>query len=203
MVELTTAILIAAAYLLGAVPFAYLFGKIKGKDVSKIGSRNIGALNAWRQLGWRIGSTVLILDTAKGAVVMAIILAMNLTENVALAMATAVTLGHNFSIFLKFNGGKGVAVVFGLSLVIFPLLTVLAVAVIPIAFYITRSLSWSFLAGFVALNALTIATNQPAAQVGLCIILSAIVVLTHLLRTRQDMIPAFKKLDLRSVGKIE
>ena len=203
MVELTTFILIAAAYILGAVPFAYFFGKLKGKNVTKLGSRNVGALNAWRQLGWKIGSTVLLLDTAKGAIVMSVILVLNLTESIALAMAVAVTIGHNFSIFLRFNGGKGVAVVFGLSLVIFPLLTVLALAVIPIVFLITRSLSWSFLAGFGALNVLTIATNQPAAQVGLCIVLSLIVVATHLWRTRQDILPAFRKLDFRRIGKIE
>lgn len=194
----------AFAYLFGSVPTAYILGKrLYGRDITQIGSRNVGAVNAWREFGWRAGATVLILDTGKGVLVMALILSLGLNEWVALAAAMAVTIGHNFSIYLRLKGDKGAAVVFGLSFVILPVLTLLAIAIIPIVYSLTRSIIWSFFAGLVALNTLIIATGQPAAQVGLCLSLSILVVVTHLWRTRRDFIHAVRTLNVARLGQIE
>ena len=197
-------ILVLLAYLLGAVPTAYLIGKrFHGIDITQVGNHNVGTVNSWRELGWRSGIVVLILDGAKGAVVMAMILIFGLSELIAFAMAIAVTIGHNFSVFLNFKGGKGAAVVLGLSLVIFPVLTLITVLVIPIVYYFIRSIIWSFFAALVVLNVLNIVTGQPAAQVGLCITLSLVVVATHLWRERRNVISALQKFDFVRLGQIE
>ena len=195
---------VIGAYLIGSVPIAYILGRWRyGTDVTRLGSGNVGTVNAWRELGWRAGLAVLMLDAAKGAAVMGLILGADLSEGAALASALAVTVGHNFSPFLRFKGGKGVAVVFGLSLVVLPALTAIALAALPVAYILTRGIVWSFFAAFVALNALTVATGQPGAQVGLCLLLSLVVVATHLWRIRRDFAPALRALDFARIGRIE
>ncbi len=196
--------LVPLAYLLGAVPTAFLLGRaIWGIDLTTVGSRNVGTVNAWRELGWRAGVAALLLDAAKGAIVMGLILILDVTEVTALATAIAVTVGHNFSPFLRFRGGKGVAVVLGLSVVILPILTLASLAALPVVYYLTRGIVWAFFATFVVLNVLTIATGQPGAQVGLCIVLSLIVIATHLWRTRADIVPALRDANLARIGRLE
>jgi len=197
-------ILTIFAFVLGSVPSAYILGKkFHGVNIKQIGNKNVGTVNAWRNLGWKTGLSVLILDAGKGAAVMALILALGIGEWLAFAMALAVTLGHNFSIFLNFKGGKGAAVVLGLSLVILPILTLLTLLIIPVTYYFVKSIIWSIFAAFVVLNILTITTGQAAAQVGLCVVLSIVVIATHLWRERREFLPAIYKFDLTRLGRIE
>lgn len=158
---LDSALLTVAAYFTGAIPTAYLVARYwRGVDIRAEGSGNVGAVNTFKAAGLWPGITVLLLDVAKGAAVMALILALELEPEGAFAAALAVTLGHNFSIFLRLKGGKGVAVVFGLSLVIFPIITALALIALPIAWRLSRSIVWSFLATFVVLNTLIVANDR-------------------------------------------
>ena len=202
MIEPT--VFITFAYLLGAFPTAYILGKLfYGKDITQLGNQNVGTVNAWREFGWKTGIAVLIIDMMKGAIVMALILILGASEMIAFAAAIAVTLGHNFSVFLKFEGGKGAAVVLGLSLVILPMLTILAMLTIPIVYRFTRSVVWSFLTSIIILNLLIILTGQPASQVGLCITLGLVVIATHIWRTRKDFIVAIRALDFARFGQVE
>jgi len=197
-------ILTVFAYLLGSVPSAYIMGKwLHGRNITQLGNHNVGTVNAWKEFGWHTGIVVLILDMMKGAGVMALILVFGFNELTAFGMALAVTLGHNFSLFLNFRGGKGAATVLGLSLVIVPFLTLMAILVIPIIYHYSRSVIWSFFAALVALNILTIATGQPASQVGLCIVLSFVVIGTHVWRERKEVIAALQKFDIMKLGQIE
>ena len=201
---LDSALLTIAAYFTGAIPTAYLVARYwRSVDIRAEGSGNVGAVNTFKAAGLWPGITVLLLDVAKGAAVMALILALELEPEGAFAAALAVTLGHNFSIFLRLKGGKGVAVVFGLSFVIFPVLTALALITLPIAWRLSRSIVWSFLATFVVLNALIVATGQDANDVGLCFTLSFVVVATHLWRNRIEVIEALRRKDFVGMGKIE
>ncbi len=201
---LDSVLLTAAAYLVGAIPTAYLVARYwRGVDIRAVGSGNAGAVNTFKSAGLWPGVAVLLLDMAKGAAVMALILALDLEPEGAFAAALAVTLGHNFSILLRLKGGKGVAVVFGLSLVIFPIITALALITLPIAWRLSRSIVWSFLATFVVLNTLIVATGQDADDVGLCFTLSIIVVATHLWRNRIEVIEALRRRDFVGMGKIE
>lgn len=110
-----------ASYLLGSIPTAYLFGSIfKGIDLRKHGSGNLGATNAFRILGKGIGTTVLVLDILKGTLAVLLGGLYFYTQNpyisknlyLCLAAITAVC-GHNWTIFLKFKGGKGIATSLG------------------------------------------------------------------------------------------
>ncbi len=112
---------LVVSYFLGSIPTAYVFGKIyKGVDLRQHGSGNMGATNAFRILGKAIGTSVLILDISKGT--LAVLLAglffyastPHISKNLYLCLAaiTAVC-GHNWTIFLKFKGGKGIATSLG------------------------------------------------------------------------------------------
>jgi glycerol-3-phosphate acyltransferase PlsY len=102
-------VLSIASYLIGSIPTGYLLAKTFGKhDLSKKGSKNIGATNAYRVAGKAVGVATLIADLAKG--VIAILLARQLnSEHSELLAGIFVILGHIFPVWLRFKGGKGVA----------------------------------------------------------------------------------------------
>jgi acyl phosphate:glycerol-3-phosphate acyltransferase len=110
--------LLLAAYFLGSIPFGLLLAKLFGNaDVRKAGSGNIGAANVARVAGPLAGILTLVLDTAKGAA--AVLLAARFTHESAAWMmlaALAALVGHCFSVWLKFKGGKGVATALGVFL---------------------------------------------------------------------------------------
>lgn len=117
-------LLLAASYLLGAVPFGLVIGKMAGKDVRTEGSKNIGATNVSRLLGKKLGFVTLICDGCKGYLPM--LVAATVLKNdpyvdmmVALCGIAAV-LGHMFPIYLGFKGGKGVATGLGVFLYLSP-----------------------------------------------------------------------------------
>jgi glycerol-3-phosphate acyltransferase PlsY len=100
-------------YFIGAIPFSYILPKIKGVDVRKVGSGNVGGTNALRAAGPLIGGLSMLLDTLKAF--FPVLVAYQITGDVKVAVATAIgaVLGHNFPIYLKFRGGKGVATTLG------------------------------------------------------------------------------------------
>ena len=122
-VSVTTLLIPLAAYILGSIPFGLILAKLfGGTDVRKGGSGNIGATNVARVVGPLAGILTLILDVAKGSVV--VLLAARLSQDSATWMmiaALAALAGHCFPIWLKFKGGKGVATAAGMFLVLCPL----------------------------------------------------------------------------------
>ena len=112
-------LVILIAYAIGATPFGFVAGKLKGVDIRQHGSGNIGATNAFRVLGKPIGITVFFFDFLKGFVPVWIakyfvangtqIAGETLPEWAPIAVALATILGHNFTFWLGFKGGKGIA----------------------------------------------------------------------------------------------
>ncbi|MEE9253465.1 MAG: glycerol-3-phosphate acyltransferase, partial [Pseudomonadales bacterium] len=140
--------LAVVAYLIGGVPTAYLLGRrLRGVDIRALGSRNVGAVNAFKQLGWKIGLLVLAIDVGKGAGLTMLATAAGIGAWGVSAVVVAATVGNNWSPYLRLSGGKGVAVVFGISLVMVPLLSIAALPFTVIGFVITRGLIWSFVTG--------------------------------------------------------
>lgn len=140
----TTAIpLTALAYLIGSIPFGLLISKAKGKDIRTMGSCNIGATNVLRCLGKPLGITCFVLDVLKGYLPAAFFPiigtgAAGLQGNLpvfGILFGTAAILGHNFPIFLKFKGGKGVATSAGVLLGVAPLAVVIGLLTWGIVFY--------------------------------------------------------------------
>lgn len=144
--DLVAGLLLAAAYLVGAIPFGYLVGKARGVDLFKAGSGNIGATNAARVLGRKFGLLVFVLDFLKGAGPVAAVVplarsfgaesAFGPPDVLRVGAAALAFLGHLFPIYLGFAGGKGVATGAGTLFVLVPgpaTLTVLYWAVILLA----------------------------------------------------------------------
>lgn len=127
--------MLAASFLCGSVPFALLLGRLRGVDIRKVGSGNIGATNLGRALGRPWGVACFLLDALKGAAPVAAFGIWRGTWGVALgeasanatiewlAVAIAAILGHVFSPWVGFKGGKGVATGFGSMVALWPLLT--------------------------------------------------------------------------------
>ena len=147
--------LLPAAFALGSIPFGLLIGRLRGVDVRGIGSGNIGATNVGRALGKRYFFLVLLLDAVKAALpagVASILVHANLPPaerdagiyGLWIGAGVAAMLGHIFSPFLKFRGGKGVACGLGLVLGVFPYLTlpgVVALTLFVAIFKVTRYIS--------------------------------------------------------------
>ncbi|OHA87960.1 MAG: acyl-phosphate glycerol 3-phosphate acyltransferase [Candidatus Zambryskibacteria bacterium RIFCSPHIGHO2_01_FULL_43_25] len=105
------------SYFLGSIPFGLIVSKLKGTDIRKQGSGNIGFANALRVLGWKPASFVLLGDTLKGFI--PVYTALNeLGLDWALLMGLASMVGHIFPFWLKFKGGKGVATFLGINLAV-------------------------------------------------------------------------------------
>lgn len=153
-------ILIPIAYVIGSIPFGLLVGLAKGIDVRKGGSGNIGATNVGRQLGKKFFFIVFFLDMLKSLIPMAIASAIVARIPVEqrdfklyllwLCVGFAAVMGHMFSVFLKFKGGKGVATSAGVMLGLWPYFTLpgfLAIVVFIVVFMATRYVSLGSMLG--------------------------------------------------------
>lgn len=128
-------VLSAVAYLVGSIPFGLLIAKSKGKDIRKLGSGNIGATNVLRCLGKPAGITCFALDVLKGWIPAALFPNIgNVDPSFGILFGAAAILGHNFPIFLKFKGGKGVATSAGVLIGVAPLAVVLGLLTWVIVF---------------------------------------------------------------------
>ncbi len=112
----------AASYLLGAVPTSYLVMRlVRGVDLRTVGSGNLGATNLYRQLGWGYAIPVGLFDVLKGTVPVLVIAPLTgATGALPLLMGAAAVLGHVYSVFVGFTGGKGVATAAGVVLGVAP-----------------------------------------------------------------------------------
>jgi glycerol-3-phosphate acyltransferase PlsY len=109
------------AYLVGAIPTSYLAGRYgAGIDLREHGSKNLGATNVYRVLGWKYAIPVGLFDVAKGAVPVLLVTPRAEQAWVPLAVGIAAVLGHVFSVFMRFRGGKGVATAAGVVLALAP-----------------------------------------------------------------------------------
>ncbi|HIG18271.1 MAG TPA: glycerol-3-phosphate acyltransferase [Candidatus Handelsmanbacteria bacterium] len=193
---------VIAAYLVGAIPPAHILARRTGRDISAMGSGNIGALNALRSLGKRAAAVVFVVDVGKASLVMLVVMAIDAPDWSLYVAALATMLGHNFSVYIGFRGGKGAAVMTGVSLVVLPYLTLLSVPALILGYLIFRSAFWGLMMTFITIT-LTIVTGQPLAQIVLCLTLTILVGSTHLLRAFKMLWPRIKTLDFHRIGQIE
>ncbi|HEX3233857.1 MAG TPA: glycerol-3-phosphate 1-O-acyltransferase PlsY [Gemmatimonadales bacterium] len=120
-----------ASYLLGAVPTSYIAGRLlRGIDLREHGSKNLGATNLYRVLGWRVAVPVGLFDMAKGLVpVLLFAPRVSPSQTFALVCGLTAMVGHVFSVFVGFKGGKGVATAAGVMLGLTPAALLVALAV--------------------------------------------------------------------------
>jgi glycerol-3-phosphate acyltransferase PlsY len=122
-------VLVVSAYLLGSVPTGYILGSLAGVDVRKRGSGNVGATNVARVVGKGRGALTLALDVGKGWLAVFVALQSEVGLPCVALVGTAVFLGHLYPIFLRFQGGKGVATALGVFLALTPAATLVLLAI--------------------------------------------------------------------------
>ncbi len=157
MITDTNIALLILAYLLGALPFSIIAGRLlKGIDIREYGSGNAGATNTFRVLGKGAGIPVLALDVLKGYAAVSLAHYSEFgsnTEmfiNLSLAYGIAAVLGHVFPVYVGFRGGKGVATLLGLMIGAFPQAAFLSIGVFVITLFLSKYVSLSsILAGIV------------------------------------------------------
>jgi acyl phosphate:glycerol-3-phosphate acyltransferase len=157
-VTTTFALVAVVGYLLGALPFGWLVARMHGVNIFAVGSKSPGATNVRRTLGARAGNLVFVLDAAKGAAAagwphLVLPHAPQLVSYCLVSLVAAL-LGHAFSCFTRFKGGKGVATGTGGLLVLLPGSTLVAAVVWVLAFYTT---------GYVSLASILAAVTLPLA----------------------------------------
>jgi len=136
-----------ASYLLGATPTSYIAGKLgRGIDLREHGSKNLGATNVYRMLGWKYAIPVAFFDIAKGAVPVLFFSGWGGAAEhpwLPVALGGAAVLGHMFSPYVSFKGGKGVATAAGMFLALAPLAVLLAIPVWGVCLWLTGYVSLS------------------------------------------------------------
>ena len=175
--------LILTAYLLGAIPFGLLLAKIKGVDLQKVGSGNIGATNVYRCVGKRWGMAAFFLDAVKGFVPAFAfpMLLSNAPAWLGLACGVAAVAGHNWPVWLKFKGGKGVSTSAGMLIGIAPAAVGIGFVVFAIVVLLTRFVSLGSILAAIAVPTAFIAMNGAENRLlaGALVIMGLLTILKH------------------------
>ncbi|MGD2279287.1 MAG: glycerol-3-phosphate 1-O-acyltransferase PlsY [Candidatus Omnitrophota bacterium] len=179
---------VVAAYLLGAIPTAYIFGKaLKGIDIREHGSGNVGATNVFRTVGKAPGIIVFILDFMKGFLAVTVIpfLLYRIAPDpvvrpyVYILLGAAAIGGHIWNVFLKFKGGKGVATTAGVMSGLSPAIFGLGLLVWVVIFAIWRYVSLASILAATALPILAVILRKDPPFIIFCSVLCVIGIFSH------------------------
>lgn len=178
-------LIITICYLLGSVPFGYIVGKLfKKVDIREFGSGNIGTTNAFRILGPPLASLVLLGDVGKGILAVYLVRFSNIDSSLILTIAgLAVICGHDWSLFLGFKGGKGIATTFGVVFALNPIIAVLAVVVWGVVLITSKYASLSSICALISIFVFTILFKQPYEY----IVFSAIILILGIFKHKENI----------------
>ncbi|HEY1763650.1 MAG TPA: glycerol-3-phosphate 1-O-acyltransferase PlsY [Opitutaceae bacterium] len=209
-----------AGYVLGSLPFGFLVARAKGVNIFEVGSRSPGATNVRRVLGKGPGNTVFVLDVAKGALAAGwplawfyLALARKPSETQAVTLSDVAILGylglafallgHSFSCFTGFRGGKGVATASGGFLVLLPYVVLIAAAIWVAVFYAGRYVSLASIAAALSLPILSLSFHCGNLALGATILTAIFVVVRHRANLGRLLSGTEKRFERRrpSVGK--
>ncbi len=169
-----------AGYLIGSLPFGVMVAKANGVDIFSVGSRNPGATNVKRCVSKRAGNLVFLLDAFKGFVATFWpLLLLDAHYGYGLVGLVFAVLGHSFSLFTGFRGGKGVATMLGGVVALMPWAALVGMVVWVIVFYLSRYVSLASICLAVSLPVTNLVTNEAAALVWVSLALSVLVVVRH------------------------
>ena len=175
-----TALILIFSYLLGSIPNGLIFGKlIWHKDLRKFGSKNIGATNAWRVIGKPAGILIFLLDFLKGAI--SVLLAKMFVGTPLIIMLAGVfaIIGHSFTIYLIFKGGKGVATGLGVIAMMMPKVAIFAFLVWLAIVLVTRYVSFGSCVASALVPVLAFAFRLPAEYVCFGLIVAVFIIYRH------------------------
>jgi glycerol-3-phosphate acyltransferase PlsY len=185
----TPALLVVLAYLTGAFPTSYIGARMRGVDLRKHGSGNLGATNAFRVLGWRVALPVMLVDVLKGwfpTYFFPVWAGVNGSEW-ALAYGAAAILGHVFSPYVRFKGGKGVATGAGVFLALCWQAVLAGTIVWAIIVYATRIVSLASIAAALVVPIVVYVTQGPGSVFALSLAMGAFVLFSHRANIRRLM----------------
>jgi len=172
------AVAVVAAYLLGSIPFAFLAGRANGVDLRTVGSGNLGAANVFRNLGRGWGIGVMAADIGKGVV--AVSVARLITDDPWPAIAAGAAMaGHVYPVWLRFKGGKGVAVGGGAMIGLAPLAAVTLLGIWLVVLLTTRFSSLASILAALAATPLVILMDYPWSTVAFTAVGSLAVLVLH------------------------
>jgi acyl phosphate:glycerol-3-phosphate acyltransferase len=177
---MTSALVVLGGYLLGSMPFGYwVVLLVKGEDIRKVGSGNIGATNVWRTYGRWLGIPIVLLDVAKGFVP-ALLGALIVGELTAVLAGGAAMLGHWRPLFLRFQkGGKTVATAGGTFFGAAPVLGVIGLGVWIVVFLLSRYASLASIVTALSLPVMAVVLGEPWPIIVFAAIAAGAVVLLH------------------------
>ncbi|ADL12572.1 glycerol-3-phosphate 1-O-acyltransferase PlsY [Acetohalobium arabaticum] len=173
---------ILISYLLGSIPFGLIITRlVKGVDIREYGSGNIGATNAYRVMGFGMGIMVALCDIGKGYI--SVFIAQQVFGSQAalilILAGLAAIAGHNWPIFLKFDGGRGVATSVGVLISLLPKAVLIAFFAWLVIVLTTRYVSLGSIIGAVLIPISALIFNSPATYVGLGLAIAIFVVYRH------------------------
>lgn len=171
--------LIIGAYFIGSIPTGLLLGKAFGVDVRKSGSGNIGATNVYRTAGRSLGILTLVGDCLKGLLPVLLARYLDLPVLWLAAVGLAAFLGHVYTVFLGFKGGKGVATGLGVFLGLSPVAVLLAVVVFAFVLWQWRYVSLGSIVAAVAMPLLVAMLDHRVVMIAVTAVISSIIVQKH------------------------
>jgi len=172
-------LLIVVAYLCGSIPVGVLVGRARGFDPRKVGSGNVGMTNVARSGGGGAAAITFVGDVLKGFAPVMIALAMHLDTAALATVGLAALLGAVFSVFLRFEGGRGVSTSLGVWLALAPAPVLIAIVVFAAVFAARRIMSLASIAAAVSLPIAVASLAYPVEYVALAVAMSALVLWRH------------------------
>jgi len=200
------------AYLAGSIPTGFLFGKARGIDIRQVGSGNIGATNVFRHLGRTAGIVVLLLDGLKGFVAVAVFAPLlaglgpsaadsQIREWFGLSAALAAVLGHNYTCWLYFKGGKGIATSAGVLLALVPASLGIILAVWLIIFAATRYVSLASICASFTLPFAAWATGESKTMIAVTAGMAVLAIFKHRSNIQRLLAGTENRITIRSAAK--
>ena len=175
----TALLALLLSYFIGAVPAAAWLARARGVDIRKVGSGNSGATNVLRSLGKGPALVVATFDILKGVLAVLLARALGLSEGWAALCGVLAVIGHNFSPFLAFRGGKGVATSFGVIAVLDPLVGLVTFFLAIACMWLTRFVSAGSIMGALTVAALVLLLPRPDWHRAAVLFLAALLVWQH------------------------
>lgn len=171
---------VMCAYFIGSIPTGLLLAKaFSGADIRESGSGNIGATNVYRTMGRKAGILTLVGDCLKGLLPVLLAIYLGLPEVWIAAVGLAAFLGHVYTIFLGFKGGKGVATALGVFLAVSPLAVLVALAIFSLVVYKWRYVSLGSITAAALMPALVTVFEGKPLIVGMSVIIAVVVIFKH------------------------
>ncbi|MEW6618107.1 MAG: glycerol-3-phosphate 1-O-acyltransferase PlsY [bacterium] len=191
-------LVIIFSYLIGAIPTAYIIGRIFGKvDIRTVGSGNVGASNVYRIVGKTAGISVLIIDILKGFLPIYLVNLLAFATIYQIMAGLGAIIGHIWTIFLKFKGGKGVATGLGVFLGLTPIPVLIALLVFLLVVAISRYISIGSIIAAILIPVLLLFFKEEPEIIIFALVISWLIVIRHIPNIKRLITGQEHKFDIK------